>query len=501
VIELRDLFRVYSTPEGDAAALQGLSLDVRDGEIVSILGPSGAGKSSLLRILAGLDAPSAGTARVDGVDLGRTTRRARAAYRTHTIGYADQHYQRALAPELTARELVALPLGMRGATRRERLARADQLLDRVALAERRDQRPAELSGGEQQRVAVCAAIAHRPRLLLADEPTGELDRASAHLVYEAIGRLARAERCTCVIVSHDPESATVADRVLQIRDGRVSHESARDAGFAEEIVVGKGGWLHLPEELLRRAGVTDRLTAKLEGDRLVLRSARTSVTPSDPVPVTCQAPGFEGVAVSLRNVSKAFGSRRVLDGIDAEFERGSLHAVTGPSGSGKTTFLNLIAGLELPDEGAVLVDGEDVAALDRSGRARIRAAKIGYVGQQPGLIPHLSALENVELALALRDVRADAHEALASVGLEERATQRVARLSTGERGRVALARALAARPAVLLADEPTSRLDEANARAAAALLADLARTHGVAIVCATHDQAVIEQADRELALA
>jgi ABC-type lipoprotein export system ATPase subunit len=202
----------------------------------------------------------------------------------------------------------------------------------------------------------------------------------------------------------------------------------------------------------------------------------------------------------LRNVSKAFGSRRVLDGIDAEFERGSLHAVTGPSGSGKTTFLNLIAGLELPDEGAVLVDGEDVAALDRSGRARIRAAKIGYVGQQPGLIPHLSALENVELALALRDVRADAHEALASVGLEERATQRVARLSTGERGRVALARALAARPAVLLADEPTSRLDEANARAAAALLADLARTHGVAIVCATHDQAVIEQADRELAL-
>ena len=350
-------------------------------------------------------------------------------------------------------------------------------------------------------MAVCAAIAHRPKLLLADEPTGELDRASAHLVYDAIGRLARAEGCTCVLVSHDPESATIADRVVQIRDGRVSHESARDAGFAEEIVVGKGGWLHLPEELLRRAGVTDRLTAELEGDRLVLRSPSTSVTPPSLVSVPGRTPGFEGVAVALRNVTKSFGRRRVLDGLDAEFGPGRLHAVTGPSGSGKTTFLHLIAGLELPDAGEVLIDGENVAALDRSARARIRAAKIGYVGQQPGLIPHLSALENVELALALRGMQADAHEALAAVGLEERATQRVSRLSTGERGRVALARALAARPAVLLADEPTSRLDEANARAAAALLSALARTHGVAIVCATHDAAVIEQADAELALA
>jgi ABC-type lipoprotein export system ATPase subunit len=501
MIELRDLFRVYSTPEGDAAALQGLSLDVRAGEIVAILGPSGAGKSSLLRILAGLDTPSAGTARVCGIDLGRATRRARAAYRTHAVGYADQHYQRSLSPELSARELVALPLGLRGASRRERLARADELLDCVSLADRRQQRPAELSGGEQQRVAVCAALAHRPRLLLADEPTGELDRRNAHLVYDAIGRLARTERCTCVLVSHDPESATVADRVVQIRDGRVSHESAREAGFAQEVVVGKGGWLQLPEELLRRAGVANRLTATLDGDRLVLRAPHGSAAPASPLPVPGQVTEYEGVAVSLRKVTKSFGARRIFDELDGEFERGRLHAVTGPSGSGKTTLLHLIAGLELPDAGQVLVEDEDVAALDRAARARLRAAKIGYVGQVSGLIGHLSALENVELALALRGTRADAHETLASVGLRERAGQRVSRLSTGERGRVALARALAARPPVLLADEPTSRLDEANAHAAAALLAELAHGHGVAIVCATHDAAVIERADRELALA
>ena len=502
MIELRDVFRVYSTPEGDAAALQGLSLEVSEGEVVAVLGPSGAGKSSLLRILAGLDTPSAGTARVAGVDLGRTTRRRRAAYRTHTIGYADQHYQRALTPELTARELVGVPLGLRGAPRGERLRRADALLERVSLRDQRNQLPSELSGGEQQRVAVCAAIAHHPQLLLADEPTGELDRANARLVYESIGLLARAEQCTCVIVSHDPESASIADRVVQIRDGRVSHESARDAGFAEEIVVGKGGWLHLPEELLRRAGIEQRVTARLDEERLIL-SAPRSTPPVSPLPVERTAPRHEGVAVELRGLEKSFGARRVLDGVDAAFERGRLHAVTGPSGSGKTTLLHIIAGLELPDGGDVLVDGREVASLDRAGRARLRAAQIGYVGQQPGLVPFLSALENVQLALALRGAESHerAVEALRSVGLEERIQQRVARLSTGERGRVALARALAGRPAVLLADEPTSRLDEANALAAAALLSQLAREHGVAIVCATHDRAVIDQADRELALA
>jgi ABC-type lipoprotein export system ATPase subunit len=508
MIELRDVFRIYNTPEGDAAALQGLSLNVRDGEVLVVLGPSGSGKSTLLRLLAGLDRPSAGIVRVFGDDVGKLSGRELGAWRASTLGYADQHYARALVPELTARELVGLELALRGTAARERLARADELLERVGLSHKRDARPPELSGGEQQRVALCAALAHAPRLFLADEPTGELDHVNAQKVYDAIAELVRAYRCTTVIVSHDPESASIADRVVRIRDGRVSEEWARENGGGDAIVVGRGGWLRLPEELLLRAGIRSRATARLEDGEIIVAGAEAGT--SGLQPQTAEAPRLAVARPPRRVVAAVSGLRRTygsgatavaaLDGLDATFASGRLTVVTGPSGSGKTTLLHLLAGLDLPTAGEIEVVGTRVDTLDRAGRAALRAREIGFVGQQPGLVPFLSARENVELALAIRGAKHDANALLAAVGLEERAGQRLERLSQGERARVAIARALASRPAVLLVDEPTSRLDQANAVAVAALLADVARQQDTAVICATHDHVVIEQADAELPL-
>jgi ABC-type lipoprotein export system ATPase subunit len=505
-VEIRDLFRVHSTPEGDAAALQGLSLTVEEREVVTVLGPSGSGKTSFLRILAGLDRPSAGIVRVFGRDVAKLEPRSLSTYRTRTLGYADQHYARALAAELTARELVALQLGLRGEPREARLRRADELLERVGLADKRDRRPTELSGGEQQRVAVCAALAHRPRLLLADEPTGELDAANADAVYRLIGELARDEGCTTVIVSHDPESALIADRIVRIRDGRVAEEWAREGGVSDTIVVGRGGWLRLPEELLARAGIASHATASLEEGRIVV--AATGQRAEAPAPhapaasaVTPQETHGAGVVAEVRRLAKAYGANPVFSQLDARFEAGRLYAVTGPSGSGKTTLLQILAGLELPDEGDVVIDGTPLADLDRTGRSELRRRLVGFVGQQPGLVPFLSARENVELALAVRGAGpGGALATLESVGLAERAEQRVSRLSAGERERVAIARAVVSRPRLLLADEPTSRLDGANAVAMAGLLARLARETGAAVLCATHDALVIEQADDEFRL-
>ena len=510
-IELRDVFRVHSTPEGDAAALQGLSLRVEDGEVLTVLGPSGSGKSTLLRILAGLDRPSAGVVRVYGEEVGKLAARQLARYRSSLLGYADQHYTRALSPELTARELVAVQLGLRGTNASARLRRADELLERVGLADKRSRHPAQLSGGEQQRVALCAAIAHSPRVFLADEPTGELDAATADQVYETLAELVREHRCTTVIVSHDPESTRIADRIVRIRDGRVSEEWGRDGAASDTIVVGRGGWLRLPEELLLRAGIGTHARARLATGAVFVEAAPggSGAGPAgvEPVPGTL-APGTGSpapdrpVVASVDRLHKRFGDTVVLDGLSAELRGGLLHAVTGPSGSGKTTLLHLLAGLELPDEGAIEVEGTLLGSLDRTGRAALRRAKIAYVGQQVGLIPHLSTLENVELALAVRglDDRPAALTALDSVGLTDRATQRVSRLSQGERARAAIARALASRPTLLLADEPTSRLDGANAVSVAVLLAQLARATGAAVVCATHDPLVMEQADQTLAL-
>jgi ABC-type lipoprotein export system ATPase subunit len=504
-IELRDVFRVHATAEGDAAALQGLSLRVSDGEVLTVLGPSGSGKSTLLRILAGLERPSAGVVRVYGEDVGKLPARRLAQYRSSLLGYADQHYARALAPELSARDLVALQLGLRGAARPGRLRRADELLERVGLAEQRHRRPTELSGGEQQRVALCAAIAHRPRLFLADEPTGELDAATADQVYAMLAELVREQGCTTVIVSHDPESTRIADRIVRIRDGRVSEEWGRASATGDTIVVGRGGWLRLPEELLLRAGIGERATARFEANSVIVSpAAGTDVDASDLSRPKATAPAGDGAIVAeVRGLERRYGATVALRPTDATFRAGRLHAVTGPSGSGKTTFLHLLAGLELPDAGLASVGGVDLATLDRSARAALRRKQIAYVGQQAGLVPHLSALENVELVLALHgetDGRVAALAALDSVGLAERATQRVGRLSQGERARVAIARAVAAQPSLLLADEPTSRLDGANAIAVAILLARLARETGAAVVCATHDPLVIEQADTRLSL-
>ena len=158
-VEARDVFRVYSTLEGDAAALQGLTLSVEEREVLVVLGPSGSGKSTLLRILSGLDRPSAGLVSVFGRDVGKLRGRRLAEYRSRLLGYVEQHYSRSLDPDLTARDLVALQLGLAGAEGAAREKRADELLERVDLADKRLSRPGELSGGEQQRIAVCAALA------------------------------------------------------------------------------------------------------------------------------------------------------------------------------------------------------------------------------------------------------------------------------------------------------------------------------------------------------
>lgn len=471
-VEIRDCFRLYDT----TVALQGLSLDVQAGELLVVFGPSGSGKSTLLRILAALDRPTAGSVRVAAHDLRTLRGQALFAYRSRTLGYADQHYARALAPELTVRELVGLRLALRG----EHSGRTvEALLERIGLADRPDSYPHELSGGQQQRVAVAAALAHRPQLFIADEPTGELDAQNARELYALIRELAKDAGATTVLVSHDPGAAAVADRVVQIRDGRVSAEDGA-------AVVNRGGWVRVP-------GLP-------EGARV--RGA-VAIDVEHRLPPTGEPPPATGPVVAhLDRVAKAYGSRQVLRGVSLEIRAGAFTAVTGRSGSGKSTLLHLLAGLTLPDAGEVHVLDRRVDLLDETARSLVRRELVGVVTQGGDLVPFLTARETVEVALELRGLpTAVAVGALAAVGLGDLVDQRVSRLSFGERQRVAVARALASKPPVLLADEPTARLDEENARAVGALLAELARETGTAIVCATHDPALIEHASVEASLA
>jgi ABC-type lipoprotein export system ATPase subunit len=512
-VEIRDLFRVYPSREGGVAALQGLTLTVEQGELCVVLGPSGSGKSTLLRIVGGFERPSAGSVRVAGTDVAALSAWGAARFRSRAVGYADQHYWRALAAELTVLELVGVQLGLAGEPRGVREARAAELLERVGLGTRARSHARELSGGEQQRVALAAALAVRPELLIADEPTGELDARTAKEVLAAIRELVREEGTTALVVSHDPHAAEGADRVVHVRDGRVSDERAAGESGDAAIVVGRGGWLRVPEDLLRSAGIDGRATARLADRSLVLAPAAAAAG-GESVPVT-QAPrtapraasgasvtGAQGPFVLARGLTKRFGDATPIDSLDASFAPGALTAVTGPSGSGKTTLLHLLAGMEVPDAGEVLVGGVSLGALDRAGRAELRRRELAFVGQTAGLAPFLGARENAELALELRGLPLEGVEAaLEAVGIAGHAERPVAELSAGQRERAALARALVVRPRVIVADEPTARLDAANALALGRLLAEAARESGATVICATHDPLLIEQADAELPLA
>jgi ABC-type lipoprotein export system ATPase subunit len=509
VVELRDVFCVHRTNEGDAAALAGMNLELARGEILCVLGASGAGKSTLLRVVAGIQPPSAGGVRVLGRDIGRMPARSRSRLRHELVGFLGQHTETALSPDLRMRDAVALPLALRGVPRRERRVRVDKLLEATALADRADALPSELSGGERQRFALCAALAHRPALLLADEPTGELDDASAGATRALIVELARTNGTSVILVTHDPATAEVADRILRIRDGRI----VGDRRGGQEALVIDGGWLRLPADLLTQAGIGRRARVQPTPDGVIVTRADGDSGPAGsagpagprPLPPVSWAP----VRVELRSVARTYGQgltrRDVLGGLTHDFAPGRMTAITGRSGAGKTTLLKLVAGLDQPSSGQVTLDGDPLG--DRNGEqlASLRRERIGYLSQEPAPIGFLSAEENAVLVLRIRGWDADAAAeraatALTRAGLAERARQRVYRLSAGEAQRLALARALASARGLLIVDEPTSRQDENNARAVAALLAAAAHEEGQTVICATHDPAVIRQADHVVVL-
>jgi ABC-type lipoprotein export system ATPase subunit len=509
VIVAHDVFCLYPTPRGHVAALRGLSLEVAAGERVVLHGPNGSGKTTLLRVLAGEQAPSAGTVVVAGVDLVGAEDGARAALRSTGLGLVDQHHARTLRPEIDVRDNVALQLAVAGHPRASARARAVEALESLDLGQLASRSPASLSGGEAQRVAVCAALAHGPELVLADEPTGELDRDAADAVYDLLVRATEAAGAALVVVSHDLAAARIADRVVRIRDGRLSEEWTPGTAGSETLVVDDRGWLRLPEPLRRSSGLTDGVTAESGDGSIVLRHAarpgptgeRRAPTQDGPAAAVEAQPPGEGnagrsaVAV-LSRVSAARGGRPVLVDLSLTILAGRLLVVQGRSGSGKSTLLRLLTGLEPPDSGTVRVDGVDLADLDRAGAARLRRRNLAVASQGGSLVESLDVRANLELVRDARGLPADDHAVdgwVEAMGLTPLRHRPVRMLSGGERQRVAVARVLVSEPALAVFDEPTSAQDEAGAeRLVAVLVAAAAR--GTAVVVATHDPVLVAAA-------
>ena len=291
-IVCENLVKIYKVSGLEVVALQGLNLVVQPGELMGIVGASGSGKSTLLNILGGLDRPSAGQVTVNGRDLLKASASALDEYRRTEVGFVWQQTARNLIPYLSAQGNVELPMTIEGVAPGEKRDWAQELLETVGLWEHRKHRLAQLSGGQQQRVAIAVALANRPKLLLGDEPTGEVDSATAQEILTLFRQMNEQHGLTTIIVTHDPQIARNVDRVVTIRDGSTSSETVRRVAdveaalaqgaqevsaamhvYEEFVVVDGAGRLQIPPDLREEIGIGDRVTLEKADGGILIRPA------------------------------------------------------------------------------------------------------------------------------------------------------------------------------------------------------------------------------------
>ena len=293
-----NLVKIYKIADLEVVALQGLDLTVESGELLGMVGASGSGKTSLLNILGGLDRPSAGRVWVGSNDLLKMSDAALNRYRRNEVGFVWQQSARNLVPYLNAIENVQLPMTLSGQTGRRKRKQAEELLDVVGLGDRRTHRIEQLSGGEQQRVAIAVALANNPALLLADEPTGEVDSVTALDIYQTLKDLNRDFGLTTLIISHDPELSRHVGRVVAIRDGQLASETVRQSAASkrsangdgstaeadeepeeeifeelELVVLDSAGRLQIPKELLEQFNIRGRAQLEIGEEGILIRPA------------------------------------------------------------------------------------------------------------------------------------------------------------------------------------------------------------------------------------
>jgi ABC-type lipoprotein export system ATPase subunit len=528
-IRLDRVYKVHRVGNVGVAALGGVSFEVPRGEFAAIVGPSGAGKSTILNLIGGVETATAGLVSVGGTDLSQLDSAGLSDFRRRTVGFLWQGTTKNLIPYLTVAQNAELPLllaGVKSVAKRRR--RTAYLLELLGLAERANHRPAMLSGGEQQRAGLAVALVHEPAIVLADEPTAEIDAEAADQVVRALRAACTELGSTVVMATHDLVAAAKADITFRLIDGRVR-------GPAGRISLDSSGRITLPPAAASLLGLAaSELEVELEGDEVRIRRpqeaieyqpgglagragprvrwrspvAMTSERPIAGAPTGAGASRAEPPLLSAEQLHRTYGqggtSTVALRNVSLQLAPGELLVVMGPSGSGKSTLLGVLGGFEPPDNGSVMWRGRSLANLSTTELARQRASHFGVVFQSLGLFPVLTARENVYLPLLISGADPDTAGAAAEgwlrrLGLEDRAEHRLFELSLGQQQRVAVARALAPDPDIVLADEPTAEMDHEAANVVIEALREVSQRGG-GVILASHDPRVLLAAHRVLVL-
>tara|TARA_Y100000588_G_scaffold76105_1_gene79391 strand:- start:256 stop:1152 length:897 start_codon:yes stop_codon:yes gene_type:complete len=284
----KDLFKIFKVADLEVVALRGLDLIVDRSEVVALVGASGSGKSTLLNILAGYDLPSAGQVTIDGKNLIDMKGRELEQFHREEVGFIWQEASRNLFPYLTSIENVELPMLLTDTSNKERRERAEHLLNMVGMSHRLTHTPDQLSGGEQQRVAISVGMANSPSLILADEPTGELDDKTAAEILDLLGEINQVNKTTIVIVTHDPDIAYKVGRVVVIKDGKTSSEISRqdknvqisghvdkETPLEESLLVDSNGRIQIPEDLIETVGIAEKVSAQIKNQEIIIKPSES----------------------------------------------------------------------------------------------------------------------------------------------------------------------------------------------------------------------------------
>jgi ABC-type lipoprotein export system ATPase subunit len=512
IIQVRDLVKVYETGAGGFTAIDGINLDVHRGEFLGIIGKSGAGKTTLLNLISGVSEITSGEVLffTDGngdrpeqrepIPVDGMSENELAVWRGNNLGIVYQSFE--LMPQLNLVKNIMLPQDFLG-TYRPRLSheRALEFLDRVELLEHAYKLPAHTSGGQKQRIAIARALVNDPPVIIADEPTGNLDTVTAETIFRIFESLVEQGK-TIILVTHDNSLAGRFSRRVYISDGRMV-DGYDQSAFASEREAASHSKVSESVAVATRTGPGCQETEPGAGTERGKRHGNNG-------PATL-ASGFDAgnAAIVLRDLVKTYvnaaGEFPALKGINLQMSYGQFVSIVGKSGCGKSTLLNMLTGIDRPTSGEVIVGGQKIYEMTESERALWRGRTVGIVFQFFQLLPTLTLLENTMLPMDFCDVyRPDerperALELLARVGLEKQAHQLPASVSSGQQQSAAIARALATDPPIIVADEPTGNLDSRSADAILHLFGDLA-DQGKTILLVTHDPSFTRATDQTVIL-
>ena len=483
IIQMRDVVKAYATGDGPFIALEGINMDVFEGEFLGVTGKSGAGKTTLLNMISGVSELTSGEVLYchgeDKRSVHHMDEDAMAVWRGWSLGIVYQSFE--LMPSLNLIENVMLPQDFSGLyDPKISKARALELLELVDIAEHAYKIPAHISGGQKQRVAIARALVNDPPLIIADEPTGNLDTITAETIFQIFVRLVSQGK-TVIMVTHDESLADRFSRRLKIVDGVI--ETA-------------------PKEKL------SIISKQVRSDVVNITSGENTFG-GETTQNKLNISGKAEAAIVLENVVKTYenaaGKFTALKGVDLTFEFGQFISIVGKSGCGKSTLLNMITGIDHPTSGRILVGGVDIYTMTESQRALWRGKNIGVVFQFFQLLPTLTLLENVMLPMDYCNKHTfsqrpqKAIELLNMVGLEEQAHKLPGNVSSGQQQSAAIARALATDPDIILADEPTGNLDSRSAEVILNLFEKLAND-GKTILIVTHDPSLTKRTDQTIIL-